>query len=113
MVDNLFHADLKFNDILDKAFAAIINYQLEKNQKSKSPEYLVKYYDYFLTNSSKRLSEVEIDNKLIQSINICRYIDDKDVFQKLYERQLAKRLISRQSQFMDSEGEIISKMKVN
>jgi len=113
MIENLFHGDSMFNNILDIVFAEIINYQLEKNQKSKSPEYFAKYYDYLLTNLSKKLSEAEIDEKLLQSINITRYIDDRDVFQKLFEKQMTKRLLCPQRQSKDLEEEIVHKMKVN
>lgn len=109
----VFNNDLCFSDALDKAFTVIINYKLVRNQPSKSPEYLSKYCDNLLKKSSKGMSEAEIDHKLLLSITIFKYVDDKDVFQRFYQRHLAKRLIHQQSQSMDGEEGMINKLKVN
>jgi len=55
---------------------------------------------------------MEIDEKLGQSIIIFRYIDDKDVFQKFYARNLARRLIHQLSHSMDAEEGMINRLKV-
>jgi len=112
MVVDVFDNDLCFSGALDKAFTVIINYKLVKNQPSKSPEYLSKYCDNLLKKSSKGMCEAEIDHKLLLSITIFKYIDDKDVFQRFYQRHLAKRLIHQQSQSMDGEEGMINKLKV-
>ncbi|XP_050536894.1 cullin-2 [Daktulosphaira vitifoliae] len=111
MVIDVFENDLCFSGALDKAFTVIINYKQVKNQPSKSPEYLSKYCDNLLKKSSKGMSESEIDDKLSQSITIFKYVDDKDVFQRFYQRHLAKRLIHQQSQSMDGEEGMINKLK--
>jgi cullin 2 len=43
-----------------------------------------------LKKSQKGISESEIDDKLNQSITVFKYLDDKDVFQKFYARNLGK-----------------------
>jgi len=113
IVVDVFNNDLCFSGALDKAFTVIINYKPVKNQSSKSPEYLSKYCDNLLKKSSKGMCEGEIDHKLLQSITIFKYVDDKDVFQRFYQRHLAKRLIHQQSQSMDGEEGMINKLKVN
>lgn len=113
IVVDVFDNDLSFSGALDKAFTVIINYKFVKNQPSKSPEYLSKYCDNLLKKSSKGMSESEIDHKLLLSITIFKYVDDKDVFQRFYQRHLAKRLIHQQSQSMDGEEGMINKLKVN
>lgn len=113
IVVDVFNNDLAFSGALDKAFTVIINYKPVKNQPSKSPEYLSKYCDNLLKKSSKGMCEGEIDQKLLQSITIFKYVDDKDVFQRFYQRHLAKRLIHQQSQSMDGEEGMINKLKVN
>ena len=42
---------------------------------------------------------------------IFRYIDDKDVFQKFYQKKLATRLINQLSASDDSESSMITKLK--
>ncbi|CAH1713143.1 cullin-2 isoform X2 [Aphis gossypii] len=111
IVVDVFNNDLAFSGALDKAFTVIINYKPVKNQSSKSPEYLSKYCDNLLKKSSKGMCEGEIDHKLLQSITIFKYVDDKDVFQRFYQRHLAKRLIHQQSQSMDGEEGMINKLK--
>lgn len=113
MVVDVFDNDLCFSGALDKAFTVIINYKQGKNLPSKSPEYLSKYCDNLLKKSSKGMSETEIDDKLSHSITIFKYVDDKDVFQRFYQRHLAKRLIHQQSQSMDGEEGMINKLKVS
>jgi cullin 1 len=42
---------------------------------------------------------------------IFKFIDDKDVFQKFYQKKLAQRLISGASASDDSESSMITKLK--
>ena len=57
------------------------------------------------------ISEGEINEKLSSSIKVFKYLDDKDVFQKFYARNLGKRLIHQQSHSMDQEEEMINRLK--
>jgi len=113
IVIDVFNNDFCFSEALDTAFTIIVNYKLVENQISKSPEYLSKYCDKLLKKSCKGLSEAEIDDKLLQSITIFRYIDDKDIFQNIYHTHLAKRLILQQSQSTVGEESMINNLKVN
>merc|ERR1711981_1027349 len=61
--------------------------------------------------SQKGMSESEIDDKLNSSITVFKYLDDKDVFQKFYSRNLGKRLIHQQSHSMDLEEAMINRLK--
>jgi hypothetical protein len=49
---------------------------------------LARYCDSLLRKSQKGISESEIDEKLNNSITVFKYLDDKDVFQKFYARNL-------------------------
>ena len=42
---------------------------------------------------------------------IFRFIDDKDVFQKFYQKKLAQRLVTSASASDDSESSMITKLK--
>lgn len=44
---------------------------------------LARYTDTLLRKSGKGLSDSELDTKLSQAIIIFRYIEDKDIFQKV------------------------------
>ena len=46
-------------------------------------------------------------------MNLFKYVDDKDVFQQFYSRQLAKRLIYGFSVSIDAEANMISRMKAS
>lgn len=54
-----------------------------------------------------------MDEKLNNSIMIFKYIEDKDVFQKFYARNLARRLIHQLSNSMDAEEGMINRLKVS
>ena len=72
---------------------------------------MAKYCDNLLKKSQKGISENEIDDKLNNSITVFKYLDDKDVFQKFYSRNLGKRLIHQQSHSMDLEEAMITRLR--
>ena len=47
------------------------------------PLQLAKYCDNLLKKSSKGMSESEVDDRLAQSITIFKYLDDKDIYQRV------------------------------
>ena len=44
---------------------------------------LAKYCDLLLKKSSKVVSESELDDRLARCITVFKYLDDKDVFQRV------------------------------
>ena len=44
-------------------------------------------------------------------MTVFKYVEDKDVFQKFYSQQLAKRLVFHNSASEDSESNMIQKLK--
>ncbi|XP_060845005.1 cullin-2-like [Rhopalosiphum padi] len=106
-----FNNDFLFSEALDRAFSVIINYRLVEDQPSKSAEYLSEYCDNLLKKSYKGISEAEIDHKLAQSITIFNYLHDKDIFHRVFQRDLAKRLIFQRTQSIDEEEAMINKLK--
>lgn len=67
---------------------------------SKDSFKLARYTDMLLRKSAKGLSESEVDQKLSNAIIIFRYIEDKDVFQKVYHSFLCS------FQFRNSELDV-------
>lgn len=122
LIQTTFNSDQLFVGALDKACSAIINFRLNPQQPCRSPELLAKYCDGLLrkpaasvTSSgaaiNRGLSESELDEKLSLSIIVFKYIDDKDIFQKFYSKNMARRLIFSQLASMEAEESMINKLK--
>lgn len=122
LITNIFNSDQLFVGALDKACSAIINHRIDPQKRCQSPELLAKYCDSLLRKPggssgqsgsaiNKCLSEIEIDEKLSLSIIVFKYIDDKDVFQKFYAKNMAKRVIFYQLASMEAEESMINKLK--
>lgn len=122
LITNILNGDQLFVGALDKACSAIINHRIHPQQPCRSPELLAKYCDSLLRKPgsssiqsgsaiSKSLSESEIDEKLTLSIIVFKYIDDKDIFQKFYSKNMARRLIFSQLASMEAEESMINKLK--
>ncbi|KER28332.1 hypothetical protein T265_04792 [Opisthorchis viverrini] len=119
-IDEIFDGMSLFRNQMDKAFNQAINDRTVVNTApggsgSKSPgprpsELLSRYMDGLLRKSSKS-SESELESKLTESISIFKYIDEKDVFQKYYQRMLCKRLISNTPSSMELEESVINQLK--
>lgn len=121
LVDIVFVKDQIFVSALDRACSTIINHRIDPHQPCRSPEFLAKYCDSLLrkpgsnsnqsNNNNKTLTDSEIDDKLTQSIIVFKYLDDKDVFQKFYSKNMARRLILSQMASMMAEESMINKLR--
>jgi len=78
---------------------------------SKSPELLARFTDGLLKKSAKNPEEQEMEQLLNDVMTVFKYIEDKDVFQTFYSKNLAKRLIHGASASEDLEGNMIGKLK--
>lgn len=105
---------------LDKGFNNTINkfsrnngpsHQKSAIKVSPVPDLLVRHCDQLLKKGAKGLNENDLDDKLAGVVTIFKYIEDKDVFNKIYSKHLARRLIYFQSQSMDAEEVMIKKLK--
>ncbi|VDP87794.1 unnamed protein product [Echinostoma caproni] len=67
--------------------------------------------DSLLRNSVKSLTQSEVEAKLKSLITIFKYLDDKDMFQRFYQKMLFKRLISNVPPAMDLEELVIGQLK--
>lgn len=120
-INNVFNNDQLFGSALDKACSSIINHRINPKQPCRSPELLAKFCDSLLRKpsvnlnnnacSSKDANETDIDEKLTLAITVFKYIDDKDVFQKFYSKNMARRLIFSQMASMEAEELMINKLK--
>lgn len=114
LVVGSFRNDAGFVASLDKACRSFINEnavcKLAKSA-SKSPELLARFTDGLLKKSAKNPEEQEMEQLLSDVMTVFKYIEDKDVFQTFYSKNLAKRLIHGASASEDLEGTMIGKLK--
>ena len=112
LVNVAFEGESEFVRSLDNACKEFVNRnQICKSSSTKSPELLAKYTDVLLKKGTKTSNESELEEMLVQVMVVFKYIEDKDVFQKFYSRQLAKRLVHSNSVSDDAETSMISKLK--
>jgi cullin 1 len=121
-----FKSDILFVAAFDKAHKEFINAN-KITTSSKRPgaiaNILGKYSDAVLRGSVKLTSntsssgetgnsrEDDVEIHLENIINIFKYLEDKDIYQKFYSKYLAKRLISGKIISEDAENSLISKFK--
>eukprot|EP00005_Dracoamoeba_jomungandri_P001963 CAMPEP_0174261182 /NCGR_PEP_ID=MMETSP0439-20130205/11275_1 /TAXON_ID=0 /ORGANISM="Stereomyxa ramosa, Strain Chinc5" /LENGTH=759 /DNA_ID=CAMNT_0015345615 /DNA_START=55 /DNA_END=2334 /DNA_ORIENTATION=+ len=114
MVVDSFRSDSGFVASLDKACRCFINDNAickMARSASKSPELLARFTDGLLKKSPKNPEADEMDALLTDVMTVFKYIEDKDVFQTFYSKNLAKRLIHGSSASEDLEGTMIGKLK--
>ncbi len=114
LVQGPFRNEAGFVASLDKACRRFINDNAvckAAQTASKSPELLARFCDLLLKKSAKNPEEAEMEQTLNDVMVVFKYIEDKDVFQTFYSKQLAKRLIHGTSASEDVEGQMIGKLK--
>jgi cullin 3 len=97
--------DGRFQTGITEAFQTIVN------STAKSPELLALFIDENF-NRRSRNSEQQVDLAVQQAINVFRYLNDKDVFERHYKQHLAKRLLGGKSISEETERLFITKLKV-
>ncbi|KAL1405840.1 ubiquitin ligase (cullin) of SCF [Vanrija albida] len=111
IVNGPFRSELGFNGSLDRACREFVNKNAAATTATKSPELLANYCDMLLRKSNRDLDPDSLEAALNQAMVIFKFIDDKDVFQKFYQKKLAQRLVNANSASDDSESSMISKLK--
>jgi cullin 1 len=107
-----FSNDPGFVASLDKGCREFVNRNAFcKNGSSRSSELLAKHTDALLRKSSKMNEDSETEKLLNGVMTVFKFIEDKDVFQKFYTKNLAKRLVNAASASDDAEASMISKLK--
>lgn len=112
VVTTAFQGDSEFVKSLDNACREFVNRnKVCKMSSSKSPELLAKYCDSLLKKNSKNPDETDVENTLQNVMIVFKYVEDKDVFQKFYTKQLARRLVNATSASDDAEASMLTKLK--
>ncbi|XP_018651235.1 putative cullin-2 (cul-2) [Schistosoma mansoni] len=119
-IDDVFDGKTAFRNQMDKAFNLAVNGRVpsssilattSKQTNYRPSELLCRYMDSLLRKSVKTMTISEIETKLTASIAIFKYIDDKDLFQKYYQRMLCKRLVFNYSSILELEESVINQLK--
>ncbi|TDZ49828.1 Cullin-3 [Colletotrichum trifolii] len=118
-VDDVLKLKDKFDNLWSKCFASdlIIQTALTKsfsdfiNMFTKSSEYVSLFIDDNLRRGIRGKTETETEEVLDKAITVIRYLSDKDLFERYYQKHLAKRLLHNKSESHDVEKSMISRMK--
>ncbi|KAI8912953.1 Cullin [Powellomyces hirtus] len=112
LVETAFRGETGFGASLDRACREFVNRNIVcEKSSSKSPELLAKHCDSLLKKGSKITDEHEVEEVLNSVMTLFKYVEDKDVFQKFYQKQLARRLVNQLSANGDTEESMINKLK--
>ncbi|KAI9202603.1 Cullin [Polychytrium aggregatum] len=106
ILDHAFSSDKSFRADIDAALAVVVN------QNSKCPECVCLFIDDNLRKGIKGKSDTEIDILLDKAIEVFRFIQEKDIFERYFKQHLAKRLLLGTSVSEDAEKSILSKLKI-
>lgn len=116
LVQVAFKGHTEMGKALDNACRKYINHNAVtqtsvKGRTLKTPELLARYSDSLLKKSSKNSEVSDIDSALNGVMTIFQYVDEKDVFERVYSRMLARRLVHGNSLSMDAETNMVTKIK--
>lgn len=118
-VDDVLNLKTKYDCIWEKCFAKdlIIQTTLTKsfsdfiNMFTRASEYVSLFIDDNLRRGIRGKTEREVEEVLEKAITLIRYLQDKDMFERYYQKHLAKRLLHSKSESHDVEKSMISRMK--
>ncbi|GHJ86386.1 hypothetical protein NliqN6_2788 [Naganishia liquefaciens] len=112
VVEKAFKGEKGFGEALGRACKQYCNHNAIATTTSRSPELLALYVNQVLSKGNKEASDdANMEESLNEAMTIFKYIDDKDVFQKFYSKNLANRLVRQRSASDEAEASMISKLK--
>lgn len=100
-----FSSDKIIESALTKSFSEFINLF------SRSSEFVSLFIDDNLKNGIRGKTEAEVDASMEKAIILVRFLQDRDMFQRYYQKHLARRLLHGKSESEDAEKQLISRMK--
>ncbi|KAK1757931.1 hypothetical protein QBC47DRAFT_359140 [Echria macrotheca] len=99
-----FQEDLILQSAISKSFTDFIN------MFNRSSEYVSLFIDDTLKRGARSMSEVVVDGILDKAIVLLPYLSDRDMFERYYQKHLARRLLHNKSE-IDIEKDMVSRMK--
>lgn len=100
-----FDDDKILESAVTKSFSEFINLF------ARSSEFVSLFIDDNLKNGIRGKTEAEVDLTMDKAITLIRYLLDKDMFQRYYQKHLARRLLHGKSESVEAEKQLISRMK--
>ncbi|KUI57531.1 Cullin-3A [Cytospora mali] len=100
-----FRGDKILESALTKSFSEFIN------MFKRCSEFVSLFIDDNLKNGMRGKTEAEVDESMEKAIILVRYLQDRDMFQRYYQKHLARRLLHGKSESQDAEKQLISRMK--
>ncbi|KAI6240791.1 CULLIN-2 domain-containing protein [Aphelenchoides fujianensis] len=112
-LEESFLNDKEFKKTIQTDFEFFLNYNPSPNTQphSKSAEYLSLYIDEKLKKGLKDMNEAESERVLEKAMILFKFLEDKDLFESHYKKNLAKRLLFNRSISDDAEKAMIVKLK--
>ncbi|EAA35856.3 Cullin-3 [Neurospora crassa OR74A] len=104
ILSDCFCDDLLLQSAITRSFSDFIN------SFNRSSEYVSLFIDDNLKRGIKTKTEAEVDAVLDKAIVLLRYLTDRDMFERYYQKHLAKRLLHGKSE-IHTEKEMVSRMK--
>lgn len=105
MVDKSFQNDIKFQKNRD------VSFQNFMNQCQYTPHYIASYCDHEMKKGLKGLTEQQTEERLDAIIRLFCCLHGRDLFIKAYTKFLAGRLLNKTSLSLDSEKQMLQKLK--
>lgn len=105
ILSQCFNADPMLESALTRSFSDFIN------MFDRSSEYVSLFIDDNLKRGIRGKTEAEVDETLDRAITLIRYVQAKDMFERYYQKHLARRLLHGKSESQDAEKQMISRMK--
>ncbi|KAE8233501.1 hypothetical protein CF326_g1457 [Tilletia indica] len=82
------------------------------NRRPRKPaEMIAKFVDVKLKSGNKTMTDAELEHALNEALILFRYVSDKDMFEEVYKRHFAKRLLLNQSASSDAEQSMLIRLK--
>ncbi|KAJ1805661.1 hypothetical protein LPJ75_005255, partial [Coemansia sp. RSA 2598] len=91
---------------LRESFGEFIN-----TRRSKPAQLIAKFIDQCMRAGGKLAGEEDLDKRLDRVLVLFRFLQNKDIFEEYYKRDLAKRLIYHKSASIDAERSMLQKLK--
>lgn len=119
-VDDVLRLKDKFDVIVSRAFEddVILSSALTRgfsdfvNRFPRAPEFISLFIDDNLKRGIRGKTEAEVDAVLEKAITLIRFIKDKDMLERYYQKHLARRLLHNKSESTEAEQLMISRMKL-
>lgn len=105
MLTECFMSDVIVESSLTKAFADFVNIF------PRASEFISLYIDSHLKKDLKDKTDAEVEYVLEGAVTLFKYLQDRDLFERYYQKHLAKRLLTGKSQHEEAEQAIITKMR--